>query len=136
MLFFYYYESTGAEQQLFIFSEKNSYSYPVTHKARVTRELSSEIRFGVKPGTYGPPGRPTSVIKKIATFELFDDKKSIFVIRFFPQGQISSGTLYLLDRNNSCYALAHSISPYALFRVYKLEGELWKEQSLRDFVKL
>lgn len=128
--------ATGKEQLLFIAPTEREYSYPSHRLLRTTRTLSKNIFFGAPRGVFGPPGKPLREITSPISFEGYNQKKSIFVIRFSPQGTMSAGTLYLMNHESSCIALSHSISPYAPFRVYKLEQMKWKEVQYIDFLRL
>lgn len=76
---------TQRNQTLMIDQLTNTY-----RSEECTYALSSGVRFGFLPNTYGPPSNPQSLIVKGVTFS--NEK-----IVFHADGSISSGTLYLVD---------------------------------------
>lgn len=81
--------------------------------------LSSRVCFGFLPGVLGPPGSPSHAIKQAITFPHFE-------IHFYPTGIISSGTVYVVDKNKQyMYALSNAVSQFSYLRFYRYDGK-WK----------
>ena len=81
--------------------------------------LPSQIMFGVIPGVKGPPSLPKKLVAKPITF-----KGSR--ISFFPEGIISSGTIYVTDRYKKfLYAISCSVSQVSYLRKYAFNDNKW-----------
>jgi prepilin-type N-terminal cleavage/methylation domain-containing protein len=106
--------TTNTEQILIFDEQKNEY------RGEEIREiLSSRISFGSLPKAMGPPGSPSHLITKPITF-------ANSTIHFYPTGIISSGTIYLVDKNKQCmYALSNAVSQFSYLRLYRYDGK-WK----------
>ena len=106
--------TTNAEYVLVFDTEKNEY------RADGIREiLPARISFGFLPGVLGPPGSPSHKIAKSITFLQNS-------IHFYPTGIISSGTVYLVDKNKKyMYALSNAISQFSYLRLYRYDSK-WK----------
>lgn len=88
----------------------------------VTVPLSSAVRFGTLPGAKGPPSSPTHALASPCTFARNE-------IIFHPDGIISSGTVYLVDRNQRwLYALSSPISQISFLRAYRY-AQGWQQMS-------
>src|SRR6266404_3269859 len=97
--------TTDKDQVLVCDEQKNKYS-----DGRMNEALSSRISFGYLPNVLGSPGSPSRTITKAITFA---DSS----IHFYPTGTISSGTLYLTDKNkNIMYALSNAVSQVSYLR--------------------
>jgi len=109
---------TTHQEQTLIFNKKNnSYSFD----GRV-EHLSSSVTFGVIPGAKGPPSSPQKLLSSPITF-----KKDRIV--FYPDGVISSGTVYLTDyQRQSLYALSNGIAQISYLRKYLYTGR-WQLMS-------
>lgn len=78
-------------------------------------KLDPRVKFDIINGVKGPPSWPSSYLSNSNTF-----KNS--VICFYPDGIISSGTIYLTDKNNKkLYALSSSIGQVSYLRKYKFD---------------
>ena len=99
---------TQTEQRLLIDPVAGTYScgpYAYT--------LASGVCFNYMPSCYGPPSKPTNPISKPITFQHN-------TIIFFPDGTISSGTLYVTDADKKyMYALTAPINHISFLRIYK-----------------
>ena len=105
---------SNSEQILLCDEQKNEY-----RGSNVSETLSPRVCFGFLPHVLGSPGAPSRVIKKAITFP-------DATIHFFPTGIISSGTLYLTDKNKKyMYALSNAISQVSYLRRYRYDGK-WK----------
>lgn len=81
--------------------------------------LSQRVSFGFLPHVYGPPGSPSRLIDKAISF-------SQSSIHFFPTGIISSGTVYLVDKEKRyMYALSNAVAQFSYLRLYRYDGT-WK----------
>lgn len=106
--------STNTECVLTFDSEKKEY-----RGNGIKEILSQRVSFGFLPGVLGPPGSPSHKITKAVTF--IDSS-----IYFYPTGIISSGTVYLVDKNKQhMYALSNAISQFSYLRLYRYDGK-WK----------
>lgn len=91
--------------------DKHRYSY-----GSVTECLSKLVKFGFLKGTKGPPSTAHRLITSPVTFV----KQQI---TFYPTGIIQSGTIYLIDRNETVmYALTNSVSHVSFLRRYRYDG--------------
>lgn len=82
-------------------------------------KLSQRISFGFLPTALGPPGSPSHKIEKAITFPNLE-------IHFYPTGIISSGSVYLVDKNKRCmYALSNAVSQFSYLRLYRYDGK-WR----------
>ena len=99
-----------------LFFDDSNQSYRAVGQSE---KLADGVIFGFYAGVQGPPSQPTALIKKPITFV---DKKIIF----YPDGTISSGTVYITDEARSClYALTSGIAQVAHLRRYRYESEKW-----------
>jgi len=80
--------------------------------------LPSALGYGILPGVKGPPSHPTTPITSPITFPQH-------TIIFYPEGIISSGTLYFVDYNNRLYALSCGVGAVSFLRKYRYDGA-WK----------
>lgn len=100
--------------------EKNSY-----FGENISGQLSDSTCFGIIKGVKGPPSNPDSIILDSISF-------NNHMILFYPNGTISSGTIYLTDKNKTgLYALTCGISSVAYIRKYKYKD---KWQMLAEWV--
>ncbi|KKQ11546.1 MAG: hypothetical protein WCS92_03285 [Candidatus Babeliales bacterium] len=112
----------------------NSYSYQagssVTVPELVTTKLSDKVSFGFIDGAMGPPSSPTKKIEKFINLEKNinnSDRKLREEVSFWPNGRISHGTIYLVDKSHkSMGALTCSVSQVSYIRRYKYENSVWK----------
>ncbi len=100
--------ATHKEQKLTFNQARQSYTVDSS-----TYSLSNNIRFGFLPECYGPPSQPLHKINQAITF--VHDK-----IQFFPDGSMSSGTIYLIDATKQ-YAYAITIPSAQLPYIRKYE---------------
>jgi len=112
----------------------NSYSYQsgslVTVPELVTIKLSDKVSFGFIDGVMGPPSSPTKKIEKSINLEKVinnSDRKFSKEVSFWPNGRISHGTIYLVDKSHKRMgALTCSVSQVSYIRRYKYENSGWK----------
>lgn len=77
------------------------------------------FRFGVLPGVYGPPSKPSHPVACAITFV---DKKLVCN----PDGTMQSGTLYITDAaREQQYAFSTPVSAFAHIRTYKYVSSSW-----------
>ena len=101
-------------QELRFDRANNTYTY---NEQRHT--LSRHVTFGFLPNTKGPPSSPNATVQNPITFV---QKK----ITFYPEGVISSGTVYLVDSSQQyMYALSSPISQVSYLRKYQYNNG-WK----------
>lgn len=103
------------QPQTLIFDIKHkSYKY---HDGE--EKLSQQVVFGFLPKTLGPPSEPKTIVHTPITF-----KKN--TITFYPDGIISSGTVYLIDTTKQyMYAFSSPIAQISYLRLYRYDGT-WK----------
>lgn len=107
--------ATDSEQVLKCDVSKNEY-----HFGNSREILSRRIAFDFLKGALGSPGNPSHPITKAITFVGSS-------IHFYSTGIISSGTVYLVDKNNRyMYALSNAISQVSHMRLYRYDGGKWK----------
>lgn len=112
----------------------NSYSYqsenPVNISEFVTTRLSESVAFGFIEGVMGPPSNPTQKIEKSINLEKIinnSDRKLSEQVSFWPNGRISHGTIYLVDKSHKHMgALTCSVSQVSYIRRYKYENSRWE----------
>lgn len=105
--------SGNQEYILELDEQKNEYSFD----GRVER-LESPVHFGFAENAKGPPSSPRNPIKSAITFP---GKR----IMFYPDGVISSGTVYLTDGSgNVLYALSSGIAHVSHLRKYSY-NDIW-----------
>lgn len=118
----------GLDLQLRCNVTKQAYSYQTLEGSELTAFLSPNIRFGVVPGTMGPPWQATELIKTPITFaSLSDSTGGENCVKFFSNGKISSGTIYLCDKEQAIGgALTCAVSQVFYIRKYLYNGKRWK----------
>ena len=105
---------TNTECVLVFDIEKNEYRC-----GEMREVLPQRISFGFLSKAWGPPGSPSHKIEKAITFPGNS-------IHFYPTGIISSGTVYLVDKNKQyMYALSNAVSQFSYLRFYRYDGK-WK----------
>ena len=111
--------ATNETIDLFLDLAQNCYFFVKNNKP-VINTLPPTITFSFTPGAYGPPGDPTSPISQAITFPR---QNALFVIKFFSNGKMSSGTAYLMDKENKNMGALTCTSPqvsYIRRYVYKI----------------
>ena len=110
--------ATHTTQKLFIDEETQSYFYYESTNA-IMHTLNNTILFGFIEGIKGPPSAPRKLIIKPITFHNN-------AIEFYPQGTISSGTLYMTDKNkHHMQAITCGVSHVSCIRRYIVTGNKW-----------
>jgi prepilin-type N-terminal cleavage/methylation domain-containing protein len=78
-------------------------------------KLAKPLEFGFLPLVKGPPSAPTHDINNPITF-----KNN--TLECTPQGIISSGAIYIVDKDKTCmYALSSSVSQVSFLRKYRYD---------------
>jgi type II secretory pathway pseudopilin PulG len=112
-------------QELFFDLENNSYHYTESNKIKNQNNLVNSIKFGFIKSVMGPPADPTELIQKITNF---DNQGSLHRIRFFPNGKITAGTIYLVDAQEKLMvALTCPPAQVSYIRKYQYEDNKWKQ---------
>lgn len=97
-------------QYLILNIKDNSYKYN-NYPDKI--QLSKHVIFGFLENSKGPPSNAKYLINKASTF------KNNTII-FYKDGTISSGVIYIKDKNNQfMYALSSGISSITYLRRYK-----------------
>jgi hypothetical protein len=79
--------------------------------------LPPVVRFGILPHVKGPPSSPMHALTIPITF-------SAQKIIFYPDGIISPGIIYLIDRNRQdIYAFSSGIAHASFLRKYRYDGK-------------
>lgn len=115
--------ATNQSQILSFDLNKNSYTYSYPKSKIQTDKLLHGVSFGFLSGTKGPPSKPEALVTKAITFDI---KKEIPKIICLPNGAITSGTIYLLDKKKiKMIAVTIGITEIASIRKYAYEGNRW-----------
>ncbi len=103
----------------------HTYAYPI-HGRTVAYKLSDRVQFGFIPSVLGPPGNPNAPITQPITFQPYTTQANTFVIVLFPNGNISPGALYIVDkRKKTMGALTCSVSRVSYIRRYLYQSNQW-----------
>lgn len=79
--------------------------------------FASQMKFGILPDVKGPPSAPLNFLSAAITFV---DRK----IRFYPDGTISAGIIYITDADKTMiYALSCGVSSVSVLRKYRYNGK-------------
>ncbi len=106
--------STGQEQTITIDTATQCYSTP-----DYTYTLPPAVRFGALDNALGPPSSPQTPITALCTF---NNNK----IHFSADGTISSGIIYIVDRNKKVgYALSNGVGSVSYLRLYRYDKKKW-----------
>ena len=101
----------------------NSYFYLNQAHKQVPQALANSIKFGFLKTAKGPPSTPVNFIKKPITFE---NQKTPLQVIFYPDGKITPGSLYLVDKKEkNMVALTCSISQVSYVRKYVYNKSTW-----------
>ncbi len=102
---------------------KNTYSYRYPKNKVQTYTLKHGVTFGFLPGSKGPPSKAEHLIVHPITF---DTHQKNHTATCFPNGTITPGTIYLIDKNKkTMVALTCSISAATYIRKYSYEDGRW-----------
>jgi type II secretory pathway pseudopilin PulG len=116
---------TNQIQMLTLDSVAQTYTYSINNKP-VVYKLSDRIRFGFIKSALGPPGDPKISIGQAITFTPRQAKANSFVVVLFPNGNISSGTVYITDKRERIMgALTCSVSRVSYIRRYLYQSNQW-----------
>jgi hypothetical protein len=113
-------------QQRALVSQEQQELYVDVHNNRyetntMKQPLPQGVVFNFIAGSYGPPSSPSSAIVQPITF-------SHSKIIFYPDGMISSGTIYLTDKSRTTmYALTSGIAQISYLRLYKYQQDKWAQ---------
>lgn len=84
--------------------------------------LSKGCELGFLPGVKGPPSSPTAPITSAITYPSN-------TITFHPDGSMSAGTVYFVDRNKTMmFALTSPVAHVSYLRLYEYDGA-WRRLS-------
>jgi hypothetical protein len=113
--------ASGQEQVLTFDLQNHTYSCQKSKKEKIVHFLENGVRLGFIPGVFGPPAKPS---KKIES-PINGDKPGTQV-KFLPNGKITSGSIYFVDRQNkNMGALTCSPSRVSYLRRYIYNGVNW-----------
>ena len=110
------YARTQNSQKSLIFNPAgNSYTFADTKHV-----LHSQVKFGSLPNVFGPPAIPHK--QRTAPVTFVGQRVS-----FSPLGIIQSGTVYLVDRNQSVmYGLTAAVAGVSHLRMYHYNQGRWQ----------
>jgi len=98
--------------ELLFTTTANRYSYKQNNKI-ITHQLARQVLFGYLAQTKGPPSSPKNLLTKPVSF--YNNK-----VVFYPNGKISPGSVYLIDRKKKVMkALTCPISQVSFIRKYR-----------------
>lgn len=107
--------ATGRPQKLYCDAQNHAYQYGQT-----IHNFPSSIRFELVSGIQGPPSKPVSMPTQPITF-------TGNTITFYPDGVLSSGTLYIHDTiSHRLFALSISVAQVSLIRLYEYHDNAWQ----------
>lgn len=112
------------QQELYFDLSNNTYSYIATNNFLKKYKLPEIVEFGILSRVLGPPSRPNKIIKNPITFEKLDN--NLHVIKFYPNGIISSGSVFFVDKNKKyLFSLNCPVSPFSCIRKYEYKNKKW-----------
>lgn len=115
--------ASNRTQELYVDLFKNTYSYATVNNSFKEYKLPKVVEFGLIPGVLGPPYNPSKVIKSPITFK---KKDNLYVINFYPDGNISSGSIFFVDKDKKyLFSLSCPVAPFSCIRRYKYENNKW-----------
>ena len=124
-VFFYLQQKSVAsnfEQKLFFDLNDNSYFFIDENNKKHVNKFPDVIKFGFLKNSYGPPSYPTKLIDTPVSFK--NDKE--LSVKFFNDGKIQSGSVYLIDKNQKfMMAVTSPIAQVSYFRKYKYQNGNW-----------
>ncbi len=104
--------STNTTQELTLDAIQHSFE-----SAGIHHRFPSIMQFGILPHVKGPPSAPLSFLSSAITFV---DRK----IRFYPDGTMSAGIIYVTDIDKSMiYALSCGVASVSVLRKYSYDGK-------------
>ncbi len=108
-------------QKLFI--DAQSYTYGAGSQRKIVTNLHKNIAFNFLKNAKGPPATPRTLIKKSVTFP---PTKGRTIVTFWPDGRITSGTIYLTDNKEKYMtALTCPVAPVSYIRTYNYRNGKW-----------
>ncbi len=111
--------ATQQAQSLVITTTAQTYRY-----GSVRQVLPPRICFGYVATAHGPPGNPTAPLTHVATFPAVNP--TTFLIKIFPNGKMSSGTLYMRNYGGTRLgALTCTVSQVSYLRKYMYDSGQW-----------
>jgi type II secretory pathway pseudopilin PulG len=117
---------TNQIQTLTLDGVAQTYTYFVNNNKLVVYKISDRLRFGFIKTALGPPGDPKVPIDQAITFTPHPTKTNNFIIVLFPNGNISAGSLYIVDKNERIMgALTCSVSRVSYIRRYLYQSNQW-----------
>jgi Tfp pilus assembly protein FimT len=116
--------ASNQEQMLCFDIENNSYSYQGKAGGDVVCALPKPVIFGFLQNAMGSPSKSSKKINTSITFK--KDKNGKRVVRFFADGTMSSGTVYLIDKDKTYMcAVTIPVSQVSFVRMYRYDRDYW-----------
>ncbi len=116
--------ATASVHRLEFLLGERGYRYGGLDGVQSAGKLCADVEYGFVAGALGPPGNPTVPLTGASTF---GEEKGRSSVEFFPNGKISSGTLYLKVRKGDIgVALTCAISQVSYVRKYVYRNHQWK----------
>jgi len=114
--------ATHQTQTAYIDVKNNMITWQRGNK-KASHIITPTLQFDFLQNSYGPPARPTGPITQATTFA---DEKQQPCIKFFSNGIISSGSIYLVDKKHQIMgALTLGISQVSYIRRYAYQSNQW-----------
>lgn len=110
------YDAISSEQEHTITIDPTMHLYYTT---TYKHNFPPAVRFGTIDNALGPPSSPHNPINSLCTF---NNNK----IYFYADGTISSGIIYIIDRNKKIgYALSNGVGSVSYLRLYRYDKSKW-----------
>ncbi len=105
--------------------DRNRYYFTDDHEKKRWHALNQVVSFGYLKSARGAPAKHKKLIKQAITFPAGGHKRKNYVT-FFPNGKISPGSIYLIDKKQKhMVALTCSIMSVASIRKYIYRHKKW-----------
>ncbi|MCK4650630.1 hypothetical protein KAT08_00495 [Candidatus Babeliales bacterium] len=116
--------ASNKEQKLFFDLKNKCCSYNKSKRKKILYKVPNCIEFGFLKNTKGPPSSPSKKIIFPITFK--KNKKGNYFVTFFPNGKVSPGTIYLVDKEKRfMVAVTCPISKISFIRKYRYDNGQW-----------
>ena len=117
--------SNQVQKMFFDFSDRSYYYFDKTGKKSVYN-LADSIKFGFMKNSKGPPGQTKKARNLIRNAVTFDLRNKPPRASFYPDGKITPGTVYLVDKEEKMMvALTCPLGQVSYIRKYKYDNGSW-----------
>jgi len=126
--------ASNQKQTLIFDPQANSYWY-IKNSKKIINPLATPLIFGFLNNAQGPPSQPTKPITQPITFGVDETTGALQAI-FLPNGQISPGTVYLIDKHKKIMgALTCPISQVSYIRRYLYQNSHNQNSTGRGWIE-